>query len=262
MPSRTDNDIKNRWNSIIRKQQHPGGREWEPEENEARAQILGSASRTQAGRRATAPGRTEGSAPGERKRKDTGPNADPDELEDAADCAPEDSPSQGRKLFLSPGTPPSPAAAPARAMTPVSSPPQIAHQGGEPSREAEHLEAPVCKLFGAEEITASSFDVDPFLGVAASSVSQLCSPVCPFIFNSLRPPAARTLLCLPPVNLTTSVVISQMMNEGRVASRLSNTPQLLTTPQQSTPQLHWFDHDLVNSLSPILTPSLRHPRSQ
>ena len=25
MPSRTDNDIKNRWNSIIRKQHHPGG---------------------------------------------------------------------------------------------------------------------------------------------------------------------------------------------------------------------------------------------
>jgi len=34
MPSRTDNDIKNRWNSIIRKAHAPGGREWEAAENE------------------------------------------------------------------------------------------------------------------------------------------------------------------------------------------------------------------------------------
>ena len=49
MPQRTDNDIKNRWNSIIRKQQHPSGREWLPHENDARAAILGSASRAQGG---------------------------------------------------------------------------------------------------------------------------------------------------------------------------------------------------------------------
>jgi hypothetical protein len=47
MPQRTDNDIKNRWNSIIRKSNHPSGREWSADENDARAAILGSASRTQ-----------------------------------------------------------------------------------------------------------------------------------------------------------------------------------------------------------------------
>merc|ERR1711957_1005061 len=47
MPSRTDNDIKNRWNSIIQKAHAPGGREWEAAENEMRALFLGSASRTQ-----------------------------------------------------------------------------------------------------------------------------------------------------------------------------------------------------------------------
>ena len=70
MPSRTDNDIKNRWNSIIRKHQHPGGRDWDPEENEARAQILGSASRTQSGKRSTySVGRGDFDAAAERKRK-------------------------------------------------------------------------------------------------------------------------------------------------------------------------------------------------
>ena len=47
MPSRTDNDIKNRWNSVIRKAHAPGGRELEAAENEMRALFLGSASRTQ-----------------------------------------------------------------------------------------------------------------------------------------------------------------------------------------------------------------------
>ena len=32
MPLRTDNDIKNRWNSIIRKSSHPSGRAWKPNE--------------------------------------------------------------------------------------------------------------------------------------------------------------------------------------------------------------------------------------
>ena len=39
MSQRTDNDIKNRWNSIIRKQQHPAGRDWLPEENGQSAAI-------------------------------------------------------------------------------------------------------------------------------------------------------------------------------------------------------------------------------
>jgi hypothetical protein len=115
MPQRTDNDIKNRWNSIIRKQQHPAGREcaaaarptsgracvdcargsgatrltapphltrerspspsnasapcppvrsWSTDENEARAAILGTASRTQMARRTGG-----GGTGGERKRQ-------------------------------------------------------------------------------------------------------------------------------------------------------------------------------------------------
>ena len=42
MPTRTDNDIKNRWNSIIRKPKAPGGREWTVEENEARTAFIGT----------------------------------------------------------------------------------------------------------------------------------------------------------------------------------------------------------------------------
>ena len=42
MPARTDNDIKNRWNSIIRKSCHPLGRPWSDEENSARAAVLGA----------------------------------------------------------------------------------------------------------------------------------------------------------------------------------------------------------------------------
>lgn len=82
MPQRTDNDIKNRWNSIIRKTQHPSGREWTAEENDARAAILGSASRAQGGARVKPSGEEgeEGAgvgsarpapAPRERKRQRT-----------------------------------------------------------------------------------------------------------------------------------------------------------------------------------------------
>ena len=55
------------------------GRDWQPEENEERNRILGSASRTQVGRR-SAPagtgrdsGAAEGREPRERKRKEAGP---------------------------------------------------------------------------------------------------------------------------------------------------------------------------------------------
>ena len=41
MPGRTENDIKNRWNSIVRRPVAPCGRTWEPEENELRANYLG-----------------------------------------------------------------------------------------------------------------------------------------------------------------------------------------------------------------------------
>ena len=47
MPTRTDNDIKNRWNSIIRKPKAPGGREWTHQETEQRMAFIGNAARTQ-----------------------------------------------------------------------------------------------------------------------------------------------------------------------------------------------------------------------
>lgn len=40
MPLRTDNDIKNRWNSILRKQYHPSGRPWAPAERQLRDEVL------------------------------------------------------------------------------------------------------------------------------------------------------------------------------------------------------------------------------
>ena len=43
MPTRTDNDIKNRWNSIIRKPKAPGGREWTHQETEQRMAFIGNA---------------------------------------------------------------------------------------------------------------------------------------------------------------------------------------------------------------------------
>ena len=41
MPRRTENDIKNRWNSIVRRPQAPCGRSWSASENELRASYLG-----------------------------------------------------------------------------------------------------------------------------------------------------------------------------------------------------------------------------
>ena len=72
MPQRTDNDIKNRWNSIIRKPQHPAGRDWLADENEARAAILGTASRTQVGRRGGAAAAPSAEAGRKRERSVSG----------------------------------------------------------------------------------------------------------------------------------------------------------------------------------------------
>lgn len=68
MPSRTDNDIKNRWNSVIRKAHAPGGREWEAAENEMRALFLGSASRTQSRKKLGGMDRGRPRASGEAKK--------------------------------------------------------------------------------------------------------------------------------------------------------------------------------------------------
>ena len=41
MVGRTENDIKNRWNSIVRRPLAPSGRGWLPDENALRARYLG-----------------------------------------------------------------------------------------------------------------------------------------------------------------------------------------------------------------------------
>ena len=132
MPNRTDNDIKNRWNSIIRKSHAPGGREWTAEETDLRNQFLGKgghpprsemAARTKAARAEGEEG--EGRPRASRKRE--------------APKAPKDtSPSAHRKLFKSPGFAaevpafrpptdplPNPLVSPPTSNPPSPSPPQV-----------------------------------------------------------------------------------------------------------------------------------------
>ncbi|KAL1523885.1 hypothetical protein AB1Y20_018804 [Prymnesium parvum] len=285
MPCRTDNDIKNRWNSIIRKQQHPGGRDWEPEENEERARILGSASRTQVSRRSSAAAaRTEGAGlpaeTRERKRKDSTVDTTShlDEMEE--DCFPtevdnENSPAQGRKLFLSPGDsnakgrdsmagrcrvnahamaaalyagslPSAERLATARILTPSSAIPVANHS---------HVHQP------ASHVSLAPLDCSPppfpRPGCANASLAaqlhgeQLHSAPSRDLFGAEEIVSAS--FDVEPF-LGMSGTVSQIcspVNEARAPSRLANTPQQ-----------HWFDHELVNSLSPILTPSLRHAAGQ
>jgi len=93
MPSRTDNDIKNRWNSVIRKAHAPGGREWEAAENEMRALFLGSASRTQSRKKLGGMDRGRPRASGEAKKTSKLPKPSPESPSP---------PAPGRKLFDSP----------------------------------------------------------------------------------------------------------------------------------------------------------------
>ena len=296
MPQRTDNDIKNRWNSIIRKQQHPAGREcashtlilsrnrrlparppsrprlpapqrvrgahaavcrarsrsWLPDENEARSAILGTASRTQVRRAAGAEGggqrkrqRVTGTNPlgklgrskdlngdpellGSVEHDPLAPAASPDGEEDSPDPA-------GRKLFESPD--------PVHYDGPGGGHPSSAHgveddelvtkrssrvldddddEGGAGVGLEAVEQAEACRMLVGGEINADTFDVEAFLPVAAAamgSLSQMSSPI-----GELK---------------------NRPMSRG-VATTASAMAQ------------DWFDPELDSSLSPILTPSLRH----
>ena len=167
MPSRTDNDIKNRWNSIIRKSHAPGGREWDAAENETRALFLGSASRTQSRKN---PGgndrrRPRPSGGDTKKSKLPKPSAEPESPSP---------PAPGRKLFDSP------------LGVGDDGEEEPLHTPG-PSR-SELAEAVEVQLVSTEdvrdvllegEISAETFDVEAFLpdNYAAGSISALSSPV-------------------------------------------------------------------------------------
>ena len=203
MPNRTDNDIKNRWNSIIRKQHHPSGRPWRPAENAAREQVLGA---TRMQQRRNGGGSSGG---GGTKRKAAGSSGEEvqaiefecdEELDDEeADllrtAAEGDSPIRLRKLFGSPEAPETPAGA----LGGMGSGPLVgaaraaAHRGAStstlPSREAIEEAAKVVEAAGllGAEITADQFDADAYLleAVGFSPDSKFNSPV------RAHPPPAR-----------------------------------------------------------------------
>lgn len=252
MPQRTDNDIKNRWNSIIRKSQHPAGRDWQPDENEARAAILGSASRTQPRR----PGGGGGAA-GERKRhrvavaegsenlpahvsnrpRFTEAEADSVHRPSAQSLADDNSPNLGRKLFESPE------AIHFDGRTADDDDDEGAvlgkarHTNGEGEGAASRLRAhddaccdeeevlppsdaaEACRMLVGGEIASDTFDVDAFLPLAAASMGSI------------------------------SEMNTPIGEKPRPASRQA---------QAAAVAGDWFDPELDSSLSPILTPSLRH----
>jgi myb proto-oncogene protein len=278
MSQRTDNDIKNRWNSIIRKQQHPAGRDWLPEENEARAVILGSASRTLAGKKQPATSSEDGVTQPPRKRPRqvprlqgngaSGPRAasfdgSGDGMGSAVaarlSSGEEDSPQPGRKLFGSPvlgedgdvDVEPEPmqlsgfeaeqaAAAVAEEFgRQMGGKAKAAADAAEAEARAADAEiefspggqAEACRMLVGGEISADNFDVDAFLPLANATVaspSQISSPVGSSKVRS-RP-------------------ISRLGAPSAGSVLFGNTT--------SAPE--WYDQDLDTSLSPILTPSLRH----
>ncbi len=212
MPLRTDNDIKNRWNSIIRKSSHPEGRPWLPEENAAREQVLGS-SRTQHRRAERAPARLQRARSSASDAADAAKGGrdavDPDE-EITIEIDSIDSPLPLRKLFGSP----------------MSRPSAAGSRGPGPSTSGLREAISPSRAILEGEISVENFDVEAYLPNSAlkqlATVSQLCSPV----------------------------------NASRVVShRASQSP----VPRASS---QWFDPDLDVSLSPILTPSLRHVQSR
>ena len=246
MPQRTDNDIKNRWNSIIRKPQHPAGRDWLADENEARAAILGTASRTQVGRRGGAAAAPSAEAGRKRERSASGAGGSaqqtkagrrklagasveyPDSLGPAApsehfrDVDLDESPNPGRKLFESPEAVhynDSGSADDDDALVASDGQQRAAAEDDDDGDEedvglAAADEAEACRMLVGGEIAADTFDVDAFLPVAAAamgSLSQMSSPA----------------------------------GEGKPRPRSGMAQD-------------WFDPELDSSLSPILTPSLRH----
>ena len=163
MPSRTDNDIKNRWNSIIRKAHAPGGREWEVAENEMRALFLGSASRTQSRKNLGGNDRRRPRASGDAKKTSKLPKPSPESPSP---------PAPGRKLFDSP--------------LGVSTDCDTVHTPG--SSRSQLANAVEVQLVTTEdvhdvllegEISAETFDVEAFLpeSYAAGTLSALSSPV-------------------------------------------------------------------------------------
>jgi myb proto-oncogene protein len=298
MSQRTDNDIKNRWNSIIRKQQHPAGRDWLPEENEARAVILGSASRTLAGKKQPATSSEDGVTQPPRKRPRqvprlqgngaSGPRAasfdgSGDGMGSAVaarlSSGEEDSPQPGRKLFGSPvlgedgdvDVEPEPmqlsgfeaeqaAAAVAEEFgRQMGGKAKAAADAAEAEARAADAEiefspggqAEACRMLVGGEISADNFDVDAFLPLANATVaspSQISSPVGS---SKVRSRLQSRLQSRP--NLA-----SNLASQVRPISRLGapSAGSVLFGNTTSAPE--WYDQDLDTSLSPILTPSLRH----
>ena len=163
MPSRTDNDIKNRWNSIIRKAHAPGGREWEVAENEMRALFLGSASRTQSRKNLGGNDRRRPRASGDAKKTSKLPKPSPESPSP---------PAPGRKLFDSPlgvGTDGE------KVHTPGSSRSQLANAVEVQLVTTEDVHDVLLE----GEISAETFDVEAFLpeSYAAGTLSALSSPV-------------------------------------------------------------------------------------
>lgn len=206
MPERTDNDIKNRWNSIIRKQTHPNGRDWEPHENETRLSVLG-ASRTQqrriTGSESKAESKTESKAERKRAREAMAPPPEIGGAEsaEALVCVSEvDSPPPLRKLFGSPEPGDvthiaqlheswteedvvARAAAAASAAIPTPSPNGSREPRSRLGTPYGHLEAQAEQLRAAgvlnHEICAITLDTDAILAehLGISSISQISSPV-------------------------------------------------------------------------------------
>ena len=163
MPSRTDNDIKNRWNSIIRKAHAPGGREWEVAENEMRALFLGSASRTQSRKNLGGNDRRRPRASGDAKKTSKLPKPSPESPSP---------PAPGRKLFDSPlgvGTDGE------KVHTPGSSRSQLANAVEVQLVTTEDVHDVLLE----GEISAETFDVEALLpeSYAAGTLSALSSPV-------------------------------------------------------------------------------------
>ena len=294
MPQRTDNDIKNRWNSIIRKQQHPSGREWLPEENEARATILGSASRTQVRRQGG------GGVAGERKRQRVAGGGAAAGLAVGEEGGDGKKPA-GRTLKVTGragGNPAAPRIVVPNAdggfdvsvaeeddddVSPIEarhklfeSPEQVHFEGRreEGDEEAEILgrdsgvrdqrrralealvahgedhvlppsdAAEACRMLVGGEINTDTFDVDAFLPLAAAtmgSLSQMNSP----IGDGKMPNRPNTVGRVSGGDAPTGGNSAVVSGPGAGAHGVPTAQD-------------WFDPELDSSLSPILTPSLRH----